>query len=123
MPTSERLIQEPADESATSPLQDLTGVGCVSFLAGATKDQFAQRSVQSARLGSGSGSGPATWPISAQSHGHRAGPAGMKVPGPAARRAARRSLSIYDVANHFRCSTEMARWRLNMSGARRLQTA
>jgi hypothetical protein len=49
MPTSERLIQEPADESATSPLQDLTGVGCVSFLAGATKDQFAQRSVQSAR--------------------------------------------------------------------------
>jgi Zn-dependent peptidase ImmA (M78 family) len=44
----------------------------------------------------------------------------LLIPGPAARRAARRRLSIDEVAEHFGCSSEMARWRLNMTGARRL---
>jgi IrrE N-terminal-like domain len=47
----------------------------------------------------------------------------LLIPGPAARRAARRRLSIDEVAEHFGCSSEMARWRLNMTGARRLVTA
>jgi Zn-dependent peptidase ImmA (M78 family) len=47
----------------------------------------------------------------------------LLIPGPAARRAARQRLSLDQIADHFGCSTEMARWRLNMTGARRLQTA
>jgi hypothetical protein len=47
----------------------------------------------------------------------------LLIPGPAAWRAARRRLSIGEMAEHFGCSTEMARWRLNVTGARRLLSA
>jgi len=47
----------------------------------------------------------------------------LLIPGPAARRAARNRRSLDQIADQFGCSTEMARWRLNMTGARRLQTA
>ncbi len=47
----------------------------------------------------------------------------LLIPGPAAWRASRRRLNIDEVADHFGCSTEMARWRLNVTGTRRLLTA
>jgi Zn-dependent peptidase ImmA (M78 family) len=46
----------------------------------------------------------------------------LLIPGPAAWRAARRKLSLEEIADRFGCSSEMARWRLNMTGARRLLT-
>jgi hypothetical protein len=46
----------------------------------------------------------------------------LLIPGPAARAAARRRLSHEQVADKFGCSTEMARWRMNMTGARRMLT-
>lgn len=47
----------------------------------------------------------------------------LLIPGQAARRAARCRLSLDEIADHFGCSTEIARWRLNMTGARRLRSA
>lgn len=47
----------------------------------------------------------------------------LLIPGPAARRAALRKLSLEEIADHFGCSIEMARWRMNMTGARRLRSA
>ncbi len=44
----------------------------------------------------------------------------LLIPGPAARAAARRRLTHEQVADKFGCSTEMARWRMNMTGALRM---
>ena len=46
----------------------------------------------------------------------------LLIPGPAARAAARRRLTHEQVADKFGCSTEMARWRMNMTGALRMLT-
>lgn len=46
----------------------------------------------------------------------------LLIPGPAAWWAASRRLSLDQIAGHFGCSLEMARWRLNVTGARRLLT-
>ncbi len=44
----------------------------------------------------------------------------LLIPGPAARAAARGRLSHEQIAEKFGCSIEMARWRMNMTGARRI---
>lgn len=44
------------------------------------------------------------------------------IPGKAARGAVRRGLSDEQIAEQYGCSVEMARWRVNQSGARRLRT-
>jgi Zn-dependent peptidase ImmA (M78 family) len=44
----------------------------------------------------------------------------LLIPGPAARAAARRHLTHEQVADKFGCSIEMARWRMNMTGALRM---
>ncbi|MEZ0108763.1 hypothetical protein ABH920_002764 [Catenulispora sp. EB89] len=46
----------------------------------------------------------------------------LLIPGPAARAAARRRLSHEQIADKFGCSIEMARWRMNMTGALRMLT-
>jgi Zn-dependent peptidase ImmA (M78 family) len=46
----------------------------------------------------------------------------LLIPSPAAWWAASRRLSLDRIATHFGCSLEMARWRLNVTGARRLLT-
>jgi hypothetical protein len=46
----------------------------------------------------------------------------LLIPGPAARACARRRLTHEQVADKFGCSTEMARWRMNMTGALRMVT-
>lgn len=44
----------------------------------------------------------------------------LLIPGKAARWAAKRGMSIEAMASRFGCSTDMARWRLSASGARKL---
>ena len=46
----------------------------------------------------------------------------LLIPSPAAWWAASRRLTLDRIATHFGCSLEMARWRLNVTGARRLLT-
>ncbi|MEU9685694.1 ImmA/IrrE family metallo-endopeptidase [Amycolatopsis japonica] len=47
----------------------------------------------------------------------------LLVPGKAARGMVRRGRSIDQIADELGCSVEMARWRVNMSGASRLASA
>lgn len=47
----------------------------------------------------------------------------LLVPGTAARRAAKSGLSEAHLAQRFGVSEQMARWRLNMSGARRIRAS